>query len=167
MTTATAVKTWDFSFRVHDPAGKPLSPKERTFRFRADDGEELYADKALGFEGTAYIESSNGKTGHMTVKCAIERLESGLWVTYLDEDFKAGIVVPEGADYADYWQVCFNRAGENWRIWDKAQRPTTLKFTSGYQGPVYWSWHDGGGHVFVHGRKWDQGGVVMFAGDRP
>lgn len=152
-TTAIALRTYDFSW------------ERATKRFRFRDGDQEIFAKEL--EGYAFIESADGASGHMQITCRLEAYANGrvnIWLEPGDAEMPS---TPVDAEFADQWQLCFNRKGENWRVWDKADRAGTLIFTSGYRGPAYISWHDGGGHIFVHGRKWVQDGVVHFAGDRP
>lgn len=152
----TQVKTWDFSW----------SRSDRTFRLRAD-GEEILADRRYGFQGLVYIDSADGKTGHMKITASVDRLTSGEMIFYLPDEFTVADSNGEPMEHADLWQLCFNRKGDNWRIWDKARRNETLQFVDGYQGPAYIDWHDGGGHIYVHGRMAIHGNIAQFAGDKP
>lgn len=153
MTTATAVKTYDFSW----------ARQARTFRFVAG-AEELFADRSKGFEGLVYIEEANPQTGHMRLTCNIERLNSGEWVLYNPDLLP--VDAPADAESADLWQVCFARKTERWRIWDKTTPKEKDEDVLGYTGPAYVVWHDGGGHIYVRGRRWKRDGIVYFAGDR-
>lgn len=154
MTTAVVVQTYDFSWaRAH-----------KTFRFTGPDGEPRYADRYKGFEGMVFIEEANPHTGHMRLTCAIDVLNSGELILY--NPALMPVEAPEDAESADLWQVCFARAKERWRIWDKSVPKEKDEDVLGYHGPAYVVWHDSGGHVFVKGRRWKRDGVVEFAGDR-
>ena len=148
------LRTWDFSW----------SRTERRFRFRAA-GDEVICN---AIEGYAYIEGADGHTGHMQITARLEVTGHGQANLWLEPgDIESDVEVPEAVEYADTWQLCFYRREEKWRIWDKSNRASTLQIVDGYRGPAYISWFDGGGHIYVHGRKWDRDGVVYFAGDRP
>ena len=153
--TAVALKTYDFSWQR----------STRLFRFRAA-GDEVIAKS---IEGYASIEAADGHTGRMELRCRLELLDSGHVNIWLDPGDVPEPDVPESTDYAETWQLCFFRREEKWRIWDKANRAATLEIVDGYRGPAYISWPaaDQGGHIFVHGRKWTDDGLVRFAGDKP
>ncbi len=151
----SGLHTWDFSWDRAD----------RLFRFRAD-GEEV---RAQAIEGYAYIAGADAHTGHMQMQCRIDLTAGGqanLWLE--DGDIEGSPAVPDGAEFADAWQLCFFRREEKWRIWDKRDRANTLRIVDGYQGPAYITWPaaDRGGHIFAYGRKWEEDGIVHFAGDR-
>ena len=159
MTTETPttyeLRTWDFSYQRHT----------KRFRFRNGETEVLTAS----MEGPTFIEGADGSTGHMLVRCAMTVDAAGN--ARLSYEGTRYVAVPLDTEYAQWWQLCFARKESKWRVWDRDNRGPTMKYVDGYYGPAYISWHDKGGHVFVHGRRWNAespGGVIAcFAGDVP
>lgn len=140
---------------------------ERQFSLKDADGK--HPMKAL--EGTVLFDGADGVGGHLYFLSTLEGEPEAAKVhlpqpaCYLDE-------VPVTAAYADWWQCCFIRKDGQFRIWTVGKpRKDTELFFDDVRGPAYLSWHDRGGHIYIHGRLWvtHEGGkaVLNIAGDFP
>ncbi len=50
---------------------------------------------------------------------------------------------------AAHYRLCYNRAGENWRLRD--EESGELRLVTDYEGDANFNWQDGGSHVFHDG----------------
>lgn len=144
-------REWTFSWSV----------VKKTFHLR--EGElDLYV---LSLEGYTEILEADGKTGRMRMRHALE-LDADGNARFVNEAARSSFEgAPAEARFVTN-QMCFNRKGEDWRIWDKDRpRSETLEYVEGYAGNVYCFWprEDQGGHIFAAGHYEKMGGIARFA----
>ena len=156
MTTATAL-----GFAKRELG---YSKTERTFHLKDANGKHTFES----LEGFALFDGADAVGGHLTLFSDLDdsgTLGLAAVSCYLDE-------VPGDALYADWWQCCFIRRENKFRLWPADNRTPVAKIMyDDIRGPGYVSWHDRGGHIYVHGRIWqrevDGRTVIYVAGDVP
>lgn len=141
---------------------------ERKFRLRWPGHEMLVST----LEGSVLFTAMDGIGGHINMlsDLAVDEAENGALrlpqiSCYTDD-------VPVATQYTEWWQCCFQRKDNVFRLWERGKRDTMV-YVYDVRGPAYIEWKDRGGHIYVHGRLWltdqraDGAWRANFAGDVP